>query len=75
MVEVQVHSRIKPDLHRVGEIPLDGTMDRMSRQAAVLGGAIAEGMCSDYEDTLDPSEIAKLSAEAFRECWARVHGK
>jgi len=72
-VKVEVHSRIKPDLHRVGELPLVGGEQRMALHVAATAGALAEGLCEDYGDTLDPSEISKLAEEAFRECLARAN--
>lgn len=74
-MEVEVHSRIKPDLHRVGRIRLDHGEQRMARYVGATAGSIAEDLCSDYGDTLDPGEIAGLAMEAFRECMAKTNGK
>ena len=74
-VEVEVHSRIKPDLHRVGRIPLEHGEQRTARHVGATAGSIAEDLCRDYGDTLDPSEIAGLAMEAFRECMAKANGK
>lgn len=72
---MEVHSRIKPDLHRLGKVDLEGTEQRMARYVGATAGSIAEDLCSDYGDTLDPREIADLAMEAFRECMAKTDGK
>tara|TARA_R110000868_G_scaffold148839_6_gene371077 strand:- start:1090 stop:1203 length:114 start_codon:yes stop_codon:yes gene_type:complete len=33
---------------------------------------MAEKLCSDYSDNLDPDEVAKLAGAAFKECMDQI---
>lgn len=35
---------------------------------AILAGSMAERLCSEYGDGLDPDEVAKLAGEAWSDC-------
>lgn len=45
-----------------------GTDSMMRRLCAVAGGAMAEKLCDDYRDKLDPDEVAGLASQAYQEC-------
>ena len=71
---VQVHSRRKPDLCRQGNVRLSGTTTEMCQKVGWLAGGIAETLCADYGDQVEPSEIANLAVECYMDCWKEVHG-
>ncbi len=65
---VRVHSRRKPDMLREGNVRVSGTVADMCRKVGWLAGGIAESLCEDYGDAIEPSEVAGLASECYREC-------
>ncbi len=63
---VRVHSVIKSRVIRIGILE-QGRQRREEQAVGILAAAIAEGLCEDYADTLDPSTIGRLAMEAYRE--------
>ena len=68
LAEVRVHSLRKPDLHLMMTIERKGTDKTMRRLCGISAGAMAEKLCDDYNDNLDPDEVAKLAGLAYQEC-------
>lgn len=50
------------------EIERKGTDKMMRRLCGIAAGAMAEKLCDDYSDNLDPDEVAKLAGTAYQEC-------
>lgn len=71
-VLVQVFSVVKPNVRREGVIDLP--RKRLERDVMTLAGAIAEELCGQYGDVLDPDEIAHLSREGLRQCEDELKG-
>jgi hypothetical protein len=46
----------------------------MCQKVGWLAGGIAETLCADYGDQVEPSEIANLAVECYMDCWKEVHG-
>ena len=65
---VRVHSRRKPDMLREGNVELRGSLSEMCKKVGWLAGGIAETLCEDYGDVIEPSEVAGLASECYREC-------
>lgn len=62
--EVWVRSEVKPGL-RQGTI-VDRNFQAETR-IEIAAGAIAEQLCEQYHDTLDPGEVARAARKAFLE--------
>jgi hypothetical protein len=45
-----------------------GTDRTMRRLCGIAAGAMAEKLCEEYNDQLDPDEVAKLGSEAYQDC-------
>ena len=71
---VRVHSGRKPDLCREGNIQMRESSQEMERRVGWLAGGIAETLCEDYGDSVEPSEISRLAVECYGACWKEVHG-
>jgi hypothetical protein len=66
---VQVFSVVRPGALKQGRLKAQlfsgsGTM-QICQSAGILAGAIAEALCEQFGDTMDPSEVAST---AIREC-------
>jgi len=61
--EVRVRSNIRLGVARLGFLPFPATPQSIS----ILAGALAEELCEQYRDTLDPSEVARTAQECYRE--------
>ena len=72
-VLIKVFSVVKPDVHREGVINLPSRKN-LDRKVAVLAGAIAEELCEQYGDPLDPGVIANLAVSAYHDCANRLTG-
>ena len=71
---VRVHSGRKPDLCREGNVQIQGSTTEITRKVGWLAGGIAETLCEDYGDSVEPSEISRLAVECYEEGWKEVHG-
>lgn len=65
--EVRVRSEVKPRVKKVGIFEKMEDGKREAQKIAILAGAMAEELCEQYNDTLDPSNVAKAAVEAYRE--------
>jgi hypothetical protein len=61
--EVKVRSVVRPRLRTVGILEFGATPG----QLGVLAGALAEGLCEKYHDTLEPSAAARTAEQLARE--------
>lgn len=67
-VKVRVKSEKQTNLHLEAELLLQGTSAHMRLTTMVLAGSLAERLCSEYGDRLNPDEVAKLAGEAYADC-------
>lgn len=65
-VVVSVYSLIKPGVIKQGELPLNQhNAAGMRKQVNLMGGLLAELLCEEYGDKLDPDECARAASEAW----------
>lgn len=62
--EVWVRSESKPRIRHGTIVERDF---RAEAKIEIVAGAMAEGLCEKYDDTLDPGEVAKNARQAFIE--------
>lgn len=63
--EVMVRSRLMPRLLKVGIIEFEKR--DQANKIMVLAGALAEELCEQYKDTLDPGSVARTARDCYRE--------
>lgn len=63
--ELKVRSEIKPNLKSVGI--LEHTPTNQRQHLGTLGGAMAEELCTKYQDTIEPTAVARAAMEAYDE--------
>lgn len=65
-VVVSVMSQVKPGLEKNGSMRFDaGNATEMRKKVNTLAGALAEMLCEEHGDRIDPSEVAKAANEAW----------
>jgi hypothetical protein len=69
--EVLVRSRVRPDLKAKGIHEFGQDVESTEGQKlGLLAGALAEHLCLQYSDTLEPSNCARAAINAHRELMA-----
>lgn len=70
--QVLVRSHVKPHLKKIGELEdtTHGSEKKLAQKIGVLAGAMAEQLCEEYKDDVEPSNVARAAMEAFREMMA-----
>jgi hypothetical protein len=68
--ELSVRSEVKPRVLKIGIMEFGGNTEKERQQLGVLGGALAEELCEQYNDTLEPSGVARATMEAHKELLA-----
>ena len=63
--ELKVCSEVKPNLKSVGI--LEHALTNQRQHLGSLGGAMAEELCEKYQDSLEPSAVARAAMEAYDE--------
>jgi hypothetical protein len=53
---------------------MQGSTTEITRKVGWLAGGIAETLCEDYGDSVEPSEVSRLAVECYEDCWKEVHG-
>ena len=65
-VVVSVMSQVKPGLEKNATMRYDaGNATDMRRRVNIAAGGLAEMLCEQYGDHIDPSEVAKAANEAW----------
>ena len=63
--EVMVRSGVRPRLLKVGILEFERR--DQAEKIMVLAGALAEELCEQYHDTLDPGSVARAARDCYRE--------
>jgi hypothetical protein len=72
-LEVGVRSQIRPVIRKWGIVEHGEHSPQLERQkVGVLAGALAELLCRDLRDTLEPSGAARAALEAYDEMVAET---
>lgn len=65
--EVKVRSEIKPMVSKVGITEHSVGVRGNARRVVLLAAAMAEQLCEEYGDTLDPADVAREAAELMHQ--------
>lgn len=79
-LEVRVRSEAKPNLLKVGMIEHgEHSQSKEAQLVGALAGALAEVLCEEYSDTIEPSAVARTAISAYQEMVAEnpvlAHGE
>lgn len=74
--QVLVRSSVNPTLKKIGEFEQANARSekKTAQLIGVLAGAMAEELCEQYDDTIDPSNAARAAVEAYTEMMADQKG-
>ncbi len=67
-MRVDVYSVVRPGLIKRGVVELGKLgAERTRQQCGIVAAMMAEELCEQHNDNLDPSAIARAALQAFRE--------
>lgn len=67
-LEMEIRSEVRPNLLKKGILEHGGNTRAKERQlVGALAGAMAEELCEQYADTLEPSAVARTAMDCYDE--------
>lgn len=66
--EVGVRSEVKPTVIKIGMLEFGNSNEQ--QKLGILAGAVAEQLCEEYQDTVEPSAVAHTAMEVYQELMA-----
>lgn len=67
-LEMEIRSDVRPNLLKRGILEHGGNTQAKERQlVGALAGAMAEELCEQYSDTLEPSAVARAAMKCYDE--------